>query len=243
MLCSLPLQAQILPSHWQATPGSGYSILPQPILHYPLNEGSGTNLTDVSGNGNSGWVKGGTWSTGFIAFNGTSDYGRTSNSITFGTNIITVCFRVTMDAAYDSNVHFTSQLSSDESLNDNSFATYWYLTGGTQYADIQSGTTGTAKYRSEMISGITTQRWTHLAYVFDNSTASGDVKIFKNGVQQGELINLNTKDQAGDFRTDVVWLGSQAGNSYFGKIHLDDYRIYPGELSPTQIRYVYIHIQ
>jgi len=44
------------------------------VLHYDFSEGSGTTLTDLSGNGNDAAIIGATWAGGKLNFDGSGDY-------------------------------------------------------------------------------------------------------------------------------------------------------------------------
>jgi hypothetical protein len=49
-------------------------VLTGVVAAYPMNEGSGTTLTDYSGNGNDGTINGATWTANGLSFDGVDDW-------------------------------------------------------------------------------------------------------------------------------------------------------------------------
>jgi hypothetical protein len=78
-----------------------------------------------------------------------------------------------------------------------------------------------------------TGRWTHVAAVFDNSTAGGDIKIYINGVLQAENKTIDTKAASGNFATQAIQIGEDFVPQFDGA--MDDLRIDAGALSASQI--------
>lgn len=214
------------------------------LLWYKFNEGSGTNLTDSSGNGASGWVKGGSWVTGksgsgyAINLNGTSDYARSSNNLASSTNILTVCFWEKVTAS-DAGVHLHAVLGPDWSTNSASFFSYYSGTVSAKDGGIQYG----ANKREEYTGTISTNAWHHIAYIFDNSTTAGDVKIYIDGSQVSTTVSSNTKNANGNFKTDVLYFGGTDKLSYYFYGAVDDFRVYSGALTVNDILNLYSNPQ
>lgn len=211
------------------------------ILHYVFSEGSGTSIADTSGNGYNGTLNGATWVTGksgsgfALQFDGSNDYAQTA-TITFGANIITICAWVYWDAFSDNN-DLLLELSPVTDSNDNTFFINPNSSSPASvvHPRIQSGSGGTALWRGETFTRWSPTTWTHLAFVLDNSTTAGDIKVYIDGVLTGTTIEINTKDQTGDFKTDVLNIMSRNGANLFAAGRVDDLRIYNGELTSTEV--------
>lgn len=222
-----------------------YSVITPPwqplLLNYTFSAGSGTNLIDSSTNNNGGYVVGATWVTGVngsnygVHFNGSSDYGRSSNNITFGTNKITVCGWLNWDTF--NNLNGYAWLSSvDDNVNDDCFGLNpnWGGPGSVALAEVQSGSAG-SKYQAESFARWAVSNWVHVAIIYDNSTTAGDVKVYTNGVPVTTTVITGDKDQSGNFSTNPVFLFSAGGTKWYGPGAIDDFRIYKGALNLFEI--------
>ena len=206
------------------------------LLHYTFSEGTGTSLTDSAGT-NTGTLTDGTWipnASGYcVSFNGTSSYAKTAATLNLGTNLITVCMWIYWEAFADDD-HIAMELSANYNSTDNAFILDPNTPTSVARLGIQSSVT-TSKYRREDFARWGAQRWAHLACVYDNSTALGNVKFFVNGIESSGTLDTNTKDQSGNFANDTLYLFSRGGASLFAAGRLDDFRIYGGELSTADI--------
>jgi hypothetical protein len=208
------------------------------IIHYVFSEGSGTTIADSSGNGYNGSLSGATWVTGksgsgfALQFDGSNDYAQTA-SITFSTNIVTVCGWVYWNA-FANDDDFLWEHTTDYSVSAGRFVFDANESSGFAFAAIR----GSAQYRAEKISRWSAATWTHLAVVYDNSTTTGDVRFYVNGTDTSSTISINNKGGTNTCATAAVYLFSRAGSALFGAGRIDDFRIYGGELSAGEIAYV-----
>jgi len=216
------------------------SSIPTPILRLEMNEGSGVTMADSSGNGNTftnfgaTWITGKSGSGGALQFDGVNDFGRSVANITFGVKVITVCTWYWWDA-YATGNDFLFEHSSNANNVDGALNFTPDTTGGLQ-AVIQDSV-GAFKYRGESTNNVSAAAWHHLAVVFDNSTTTGDIKIYIDGTlkTQNIVAGLNDKDQSSNIATDVLYLMSRGGASLWGAGRLDDFGIWSGELDSTTI--------
>lgn len=222
MLC-LPLA---LATYYYAS--SGASPTPEK-LWWKLNEGSGTTVGgSASGGGDGGatsadWITGKSGSGFALDFNGTSDESLTSANITYGVNVITVCAWLYSD----SNTGFHTVWGSDW-INDQFNVFTLYING----TALTAGMTGTTGQRAESIVTPGTGAWYHLMVVYDSSTGGGDIKMYLDGVLQGETIVSDTKTGTSNFAAFKFGCGYRINYSdlfYDGRI--DDVRIYTGDKS------------
>lgn len=214
-------------------------------LKFDDNSGAGGAITDSSGNGNhfSLGTGDGTWVTGksgsgyALSFDGTNDSASSDAPINFGTDVITVLAWVKWDTFANDN-GLLMELSADSNTNDGTFIINPNASVAADFeGGLQDGVTG-SRFRSEYATRPTAGSWKHYAFVLDNSTTTGDVKIFFDGIEQSTTIRLDAKDKTGNFLTDTLYLFSRAGTTLFGGGDIDDLRIYAGELTVSEIEYV-----
>jgi hypothetical protein len=198
------------------------------VLYWKLDETSGTVASDSSGNGNTGTLSGGTWTTGKVNgglnLNGTSQYavtsGNLSSQFTGGSVTIALWFKASAagvivdelgQPALNSNWH-DSQL---EVLTDGSvYARVWNMPG-------------------VLLGSTTFGQWNHVALRYDN--AAKKVDGFLNGVLSAGSVS-GTKQWPGSLyyalgATDTTSLGSGA---YFNGV-LDELHIYNRVLSAAEV--------
>lgn len=83
--------------------------------------------------------------------------------------------------------------------------------------------------------------WVHLTFILDNSTTAGDIAVYYDGVLQTEDAQTGSKTGSGNFTAQVLNIASRDGSTFFAAIDVDDFRIYSGALSQTEIEYVRDH--
>src|SRR6266540_2486853 len=160
------------------TPTSTSTPTPTPtprpglVAAYGFNEGSGTVVTDVSGNGNNGTISGATWTTS----------GKYGNALIFnGTNaLVTInnaaSLQLTSGMTLEAWVYPTTVSNKSRDViykgNDN-----YYLEGSTNNSrrPALGGTFGSPIYGT---AALTANTWTHLAGTYDGATMS----LYINGV-------------------------------------------------------------
>ncbi|MBI2010363.1 MAG: LamG domain-containing protein [Candidatus Chisholmbacteria bacterium] len=224
----------------QDSEGSGGN---PPIAWWKIDENTGTSIADTSGNGNTVTASGATWTSGKVgqalSFDGSNDYMNTSSTISFGVKVITLTFWLKWDAFADDN-KLAFELSTNYNNNDGSIIVNPDNSSNpsTFNLSIQDSVT-TSKYRQENFTRPSAGEWHHYAAVFDNSTVTGDIKLYLDGVEQSSTLATNDKDQSSNIRTDTLYFMSRAGTSLFGAGDLDDVKIYDYERTAAQIAYDY----
>jgi len=210
---------------------SDAALLPQPILHYKLDETTGNIVTDSSGNAHAGTANGThAWVAGQVgnalSFDGASAFVTAPSGVVSTLTAITIATWVEVDAT-----------TSWQRILDfgNSTMVYMFLvprsstTGTVRFAITVSGATGEQVLDGS--SALPTGVWKHVAVVLDGQRASlyidGALESFKNSFTM-RPIDLGT--------TTNNWLGRSeyTVDPYF-KGKLDDFRIYDRALTAEQI--------
>lgn len=199
------------------------------VAAYNFDENSGTTLTDRSGNGNTGTLTNGpSWVTGkngtALSFDGSNDYVNitSSSSLNFGTGDFTV--------------------------------EYWAnrptLSGVADLGKLATGSNGWRIYSSE--SGRLTLGFQGSNEDYSNSAAlqvntwqyvtvtrsSGVIKLYVNGVD----VTAYAPNIGDVTNTTALTLGTSAappigaGSQFFGRVTLDDLRLYNRALSASEIQ-------
>ena len=211
-----------------ATTQSGGGGTPGLVAAYAFDEGSGTTVSDASGNGNNGTVSGTSWTTsgkngGALSFNGTTS-------------------RVTVpDSA---SLHLTTAMTLEAWVNPTTVTKAWrdviYKGNDNYYLEATSSTgsipaavpdgggiIGGVGKDAFGTTAITASTWTHLAATYDGTT----VRLFVNGTQ------VATKAAAGSITTSTNPL-QIGGDSIYGQFFsglIDDVRVYSTALTAAQI--------
>jgi hypothetical protein len=213
--------------------GGGGAPTPD-ILWYKMNAGSGTVLAaDVGGAGttDAAWVTGASGSDFAQDFNGTTHAASSDADVTFGVNIITICCWLYMDDTSTTQILLES--SEDAGAGGHCFEIE--LGGGNIQPTIFSNG---VFYRRESVAA-TSGVWTHWAFVLDNSTNSGQIKVFKNGAEESTTLANDTKGSTANFTDKTVYIGARNESLYYYNGRMDDLRIYAGELSGAEISAIY----
>jgi len=192
------------------------------VAAYGFNEGSGTVVTDVSGNGNNGTISGATWTASgkygtALSFNGTNALVTINNAaslqLTSGMTLEAWVYPTTVsnkwrDVIYKGNNNYYLEGSSNNSRRP--------ALGGTFGSPIY----GTA--------ALTANTWTHLAGTYDGATMS----LYINGVQ------VTSRAQTGAIATSTNPL-QIGGDSIYGQFfvgRIDEVRVYSRALSAAEIQ-------
>ena len=205
------------------------------VAYYTMDELSG-NLTDQSGNGNTGTATGTTSVDGVVgrgkgrSFNGSSDYIELGTPASLQlTGAITVTAWVKWDAAATANDRVVSKYASTPDfgwelrIDDNPNGQLGFMVSGT----------GTDTFLAEQSAVFTKSQWIHIAGTYVPSTS---VNIYRDGL----LISTNTTSiPATQYNQSAtpVRIGRKGDNTaglfFFGL--MDDVRIYNRALSATEI--------
>ena len=195
------------------------------VAAYSFNEGSGTTVTDASGNGNAGTIANATWTTA----------GKFGSALSFnGTNA-----RVNINDA--PSLHFTTGMTLEAWVRPTTVSSVWrdvIYKGDDNYYLEATSTTG-SRPAGGMIAGgthaeafgattLATNTWTHLATTYDGAM----LRLYVNGVQvssvakTGNILTLTNQLQLG---------GDSIYGCYFAGL-IDEVRIYNVALTTAQIQ-------
>ena len=195
------------------------------VAAYGFDEGSGTTVTDASGNGNTGTVSGATWATAgkygkALQFNGTSA-------------VVTI-----PDAA---SLHLTTGMTLEAWVNPstvNCKLARRHLQGQRQLLP-RGHLQPTSQPGAGMIAGgsygeaygtatLTTNTWSFLAATYDGA----DVRLYVNGTQVASTAHTGTIATS----TNPLQIGGDDiyGQNFAGLI--DEVRVYNVALTPAQIQ-------
>jgi hypothetical protein len=192
------------------------------VAAYGFNEGSGTVVHDMSGNGNNGSIGGATWTTSgkygdALSFNGTNARVNINNATSL---------QLTSGMTLEAWVYPTSVSSAWRDViykgNDN-----YYLEGTSPNSSrpAMGGTFGGNLYGT---SPLTANTWAYLAATYDGAT----MRLYVNGVQ------VASRAQTGAIATSTNPL-QIGGDSIYGQYfagRIDEVRIYNRALSAAQIQ-------
>jgi Concanavalin A-like lectin/glucanases superfamily len=204
------------------TPTATPTPTPGLVAAYGFNEGSGTVVHDVSGNGNDGSISGATWTTSgkygdALRFNGTNARVNINNATSL---------QLRSGMTLEAWVYPTSVSSAWRDViykgNDN-----YYLEGTSPNSSrpAMGGTFGGTLYGT---SPLTANTWAHLAASYDGAT----MRLYVNGVQ------VASRAQTGAIATSTNPL-QVGGDSIYGQYfagRIDEVRIYNRALSAAQIQ-------
>lgn len=228
-------------------------ILSKLELWSTLDEGTGTNASDSSGNNHNGTLTlGPTWVAGRVGpgsvhFDGTNDnitYGDVNNLD--GLQTLTVAAWINPDRI---NVSFQHIFGKDDNAGNG-----WRLQTGEVGGPTGSpsgllaliGKTGTfgGGFTSTAGGLIAVGTWTHVAMVFDG-TQTGDanrLKLYVNGVSQSITFGIGAiPDTASANASNVVLaFSNDAADNYF-KGNIDEFRCYTRALTQAEITALWLY--
>ncbi|MDP8231026.1 MAG: LamG domain-containing protein [Candidatus Gorgyraea atricola] len=200
-----------------------------PVGYWPLDENTGTNAYDRSGNGNDGTINNATWVQGkhgsALSFDGDADRVNCGNN-----NILDITGAVTIESwvrpnSYD--IHYPIFLIKQGE---------YYRTGlcgvgdGRVFFRIKIGGVSKQAYSS---SYVPLNKWTHVVGVYDGAY----MKVYLNGVLNGTPVA-----QTGniDTTTNQLVLGAyDTGGSYSFDGTIDDVKLYNYARTQAQVAYDY----
>jgi hypothetical protein len=196
-----------------------------------MNEGSGTTITDLSGNGITGTLQGATWTTtgkygNALSFNGTSSYVDLGNPTALqltGSMTVEAWVKAAANPADD------GQIVAKASNNGG-----WQLktspdTGPHTFGMQVAGSSLGQRY-SNTVRALNT--WYHIAGVYNASTKAIDVYV--NGVLDSGTLR-GTVPASQILQSVNVNIGRRTSGYYFNGV-IDEIRIYNRALSQTEIQ-------
>jgi hypothetical protein len=198
--------------------------IPTPdLLHWPLNGPPGTTITASVGPGST--TNTGTLNNDFLSMAAGNLSFQSSSNVTYSTNIVTLALWI----KFPNNA--AGPILRSQHIND---IPSWEIgRNGATFAALIRGATGSRNEEIIEPFGAAPTPWGHLAVVFDNSTATGDVKIYINGTVAATSIAANDKTGTANFAAGLVSVKSIFSEGQV--VDLDDVRLYAGELTAGQI--------
>jgi PKD repeat protein len=196
------------------------------VAAYGFEEGSGSSLSDASGNGNNGTISGATWTTA----------GKYGNALLFnGTSAL-----VTINDS--TSLHLTTAMTLEAWVNPSAVSIAWrdvvykgkdnYFLEATTTSGggvpCGAGTFGTANVWALGTAVLAMNTWTHIATTYDGAT----LRFYVNGIQVSSLA------QTGSIVTSSNPL-QIGGDSIFGQYFqgtIDEVRVYNTVLTAAQIQ-------
>jgi chitodextrinase len=203
------------------------------VAAYSFNEGTGTTVTDLSGNNLTGTIVGATWTTqgkygNALSFNGTSSYVDLGNP-----TALQLTGSMTLEAWVKAAASSTNDGQVIAKSNDSSG---WQLktTSDTGVATFGASVTNSSGVRAKRFSTTTPSLnvWYHVAEVYNATAKTLDIYVngvLNDGSLQGTVpaANLNALVNAN--------IGRRSGGYYFNGV-IDEIRIYNRTLSATEIQ-------
>ena len=213
-------------SPYSNTPSASTPAAPSGLVAaYGFNEGSGTTVTDASGNGNTGTISNTTWAT-------TGKYGK---ALQFnGTSA-----RVNVPDA--TSLHLTTGMTLEAWVNPSTVNGNWrdVIYKGNDNYYLEATSTNASKPDAGLIAGgsyadaygsaaLTANTWSYLAETYDGTT----LRLYLNGTQVASTAHTGTISTS----TNPLQIGGDSiyGQNFAGMI--DEVRIYNTALTPTQIQ-------
>jgi len=204
------------------------SSQPAPVAYWAFNEGSGTVLTDSSGNGNTAYINTATRVAGVsgnaLSFNGTSDYAYANNSAS-----LTISSQVSIECWVNAQQLNPVTGSGQTFIRKEKAYVLGIGTGGKiglQICDIAGGWHGSWTLSSQSIQPSV---WYHIAGVWDGQT----MKVYINGVLDPSVIAYNGPGPSTSY-TNAVYIGEYYEGSNKERLNgvLDELKVYNYALSP-----------
>ena len=199
------------------------------VLWVPFREGSGSAAgalvgVDCALNGSGTWATGpGGQGFGWGNLSG-GGYATTNSSLTYGSDIVTVCAWAFMDrfvpypgVAYQSN----------------GAAHAFSLDTGHRFAFLLGATS--ARAEDYPYSGWTANAWHHWAVIWDNSSASGEITMYYDGVLQTPTTTDASKDGSASFTAGTFSMLGTSGGGATCRARISDMRIYGRALTQAEI--------
>jgi len=193
------------------------------IAYFPMTEGDGTSLIDISGNGNHATLSGTSWNGGQLNFDGMSDYALAaySQSLNITTNSITVMALV----KWDIDPSVGNEWATFVNMNDDNQYRLQHNKGNSAF-EFAIRTTSGNKW---VVSNTVPERgqWYHLAGTYDGSILS----MYVNGQLENSVSHSGTI--VGSNKPLIIGNRPSEDRGFSGLIA--DVQIYDTELSDSDI--------
>jgi len=198
------------------------------VLAYGMNEGSGTVVNDLSGNGNTGTlVNGVAWTTsgrygGALSFDGANDYVTTPLAkSSFSNKGFTLEAWVRATSSTGWRWIFAEDSGSYFFVGRSAFGQYMHW--GFQDIGISAADVTNAAFN--------TNTWYFVAVTWDGTTNANGVKLWLNGALVGQATATSTTFSAGNIN-----IGARQSFNEYWQGEIDEVRIYNRALSQSEIQ-------
>ncbi|MGN6816666.1 MAG: LamG-like jellyroll fold domain-containing protein, partial [Solirubrobacterales bacterium] len=195
------------------------------VAAYAFDEGTGTTVSDASGNGNTGTVSGTTWSSSgkfgsALSFNGSSSRVTIPNS-----SSLQLSSGMTLEAWVNPTTVSSAWRDVIEKGNDN-----YFLMGTTDHSSAAGGGAiiGGSYGQVFTTSPLPANSWSFLALTYDGAT----VRLYLNGTQVSSVAHTGAITSS----TNALTLGSDPFYGQFFNGLIDNLRIYNSALSAAAIQ-------
>ncbi len=202
------------------------------VAAYAMNEGTGSTLTDVSGNGNHGVIYGAAWTTGkygsALSFNGSTSYVDLGNATSLqmsGSMTLSAWVKLASSPARNGQI-----IAKADDVSG------WQLKSNPNYGNRSFGvgvspnsTSRTLRYTS-LNPGLNT--WYYVAAIFNG--ASGAMDVYVNGVLSNGSLSGSIPSSQYNNAGQAVTIGRRSGGYYFKGV-IDELRVYNRALSPAEV--------
>lgn len=220
---SLPIQIHHAAVARLRVAGGGGGGIPSPdLVHWPLNDASGSTIAAAVGSGST--TSTGTLNSDYLSMASGNAAFTSTSSTAWASNTVSASFWFRKDGWSTSGTVFWSS----------------YLGTGTRFQVAQEGgwtalfiqdATGTLKQWVYQPFALNT--WVHVVAIWDNSTSAGSTALYINGSAVSLTTDATTKTGTGNFTTDQLSIKSIYGDS--NVFDLDDLRIYGRALTGGEI--------
>ncbi|GAA2042196.1 hypothetical protein GCM10009819_30660 [Agromyces tropicus] len=201
------------------------------IVRYDFTDGSGTVLSDRSGNGRDGTIVGGAaWEGDALRLDGSDDYVDLPDHLLTGVEDVTVEAEVKVDPAQSGNYFIYGLGNTDASgVGDG----YLFTTGNSAYRTSLATGNWTTEQTANSGTALPRDRWVHLAYTLEGTTAT----LYLDGVQVARNANVtNDPGDIGGGSTFANYLGRSmyaADGRFRGSFR--EFAIYDRALSASEV--------
>ncbi|MEU9283567.1 family 43 glycosylhydrolase [Streptomyces sp. NPDC048275] len=202
-------------------------------LWYALDAGSGSTVSDASGNGRDGTVNGtADWSASGqgLAFNGSDTFIKVPDNVMKGMASITVSMDVLIDSA-QTTPYFIYGFGNSSGSNGNG---YLFTTGNSLRTSLATGNWSTEQTTKPSDSrNLTRSVWKHLAYTQTGTTGV----LYEDGVEVGRNTSVtSTPGDIGSGTTTANYIGKSvySGDKLF-KGRIRDFRVYDRALADAEV--------
>jgi hypothetical protein len=205
------------------------------IATWHFDEGSGSVVTDSSGNGYDGIINGATWTTGIsggaLDFDGVDDYVGIVNSSSLD-NLNALTFEAWIYPRVNAHWHVISKGTGSKRLYSEAYMSTLDLTGRVRYQP-------THAYAKSIDNIVTLNSWQHVVMTW--STTDDTLRVYHNG---SEVSYSSLSAGAGTIEDDsshpyTIGARSDLSTGCFFNGIIDEVRIYNRALSAQEINDIY----